>query len=49
MIFNSFFIVLGILNKYPENTTPRKFYIRRNNNEVNSIETGRIVIGHLLP
>ena len=27
----------------------RKFYIRRNNNNVDSIETGRIVIGHLFP
>ena len=26
----------------------RKFYIRRNNNKVNSIEIGRIVIAHLL-
>ena len=26
----------------------RKFYIRRNNNKVDSIETGRIVIAHLL-
>ena len=28
---------------------PRKFYIRRNNNKIDSIETGRIVIAHLLP
>ena len=27
----------------------RKFYIRRNYNKVNSIETERIVIAHLLP
>ena len=27
----------------------RKFYIRRNNNKVDYIETGRIVIAHLLP
>ena len=27
----------------------RKFYIRRNNNKVDSIEIGRIVIAHLLP
>ena len=27
----------------------RKFYIRRNDNKVDSIETGRIVIAHLLP
>ena len=27
----------------------RKFYIRRNNNKVDSIKTGRIVIAHLLP
>ena len=27
----------------------RKFYIRRNNNKVDSIETGRMVIAHLLP
>ena len=27
----------------------RKFYIRRNNNKVDSVETGRIVIAHLLP
>ena len=28
---------------------PRKFDIRRNNNKVDSIETGRIVIVDLLP
>ena len=28
---------------------PRKFYIRSNNNNVDSIEIGRIVIAHLLP
>ena len=28
---------------------PRKFYTRRINNKVDSIETGRIVIAHLLP
>ena len=27
----------------------RKFYITRNNNKVDSTETGRIVIAHLLP
>ena len=27
----------------------RKFYIRRNNNKVHSVETGHIVIAHLLP
>ena len=27
----------------------RTFYIRRSNNNVDSIETGRIVIGHVLP
>ena len=27
----------------------KKFYIRRNNNKVDSIETDRIVIAHLLP
>ena len=27
----------------------RKFYIRKNNNKVDSIETGLIVIAHLLP
>ena len=27
----------------------RKFYVRRNNNKVDSIETRRIVIAHLLP
>ena len=27
---------------------PRKFCIRRNNNKVDSIETGRIVVAHLL-
>ena len=27
----------------------RKFYIRRNNRKVDSIERGRIVIAHLLP
>ena len=26
-----------------------KFYIRSNNNKLNSIEAGRIVIAHLLP
>ena len=29
--------------------SPRKFYIRRNNNKVDSKERGRIVIAHLLP
>ena len=29
--------------------SPRKFYIRRNNNKVDSKETGRIVIAHLIP
>ena len=29
--------------------TARKFYIRRNNIKVDSIETGRIVTAHLLP
>ena len=29
--------------------SPRKFYIRRNNNKVDSKETGRLVIAHLLP
>ena len=28
---------------------PRKFHARRNNNEVNSIEAGRIVIADLPP
>ena len=28
---------------------PRKFYIRRDNNKVDSIETGRIVTDQLLP
>ena len=32
---------------YKVNT--RKFYIRRNSNKVDSIETGRIAIAHLLP
>ena len=27
----------------------RKFYSWRNNNKVDSIETGRIIIAHLLP
>ena len=27
----------------------RKFYVRRNNNKADSIETGRRVIAHLLP
>ena len=27
----------------------RKFFVRRNNNKVDSIETGRIVIAHLFP
>ena len=30
-------------------THARKFYIRRNNNNVDSIETGRIVTAYLLP
>ena len=29
--------------------TPRKFYIRRNNNKVDSIETGHITTADLLP
>ena len=28
---------------------PKKFYIRPNNSKIDSIETGRIVIAHLLP
>ena len=28
---------------------PRKFYIRRNNNKVDSIKKGSIVIAHVLP
>ena len=31
------------------NRCPRKFYIRRNNKKVDSIETRRIVIAHFLP
>ena len=31
------------------NLLSRKFYIRRNNNKVVSVETGRIVSAHLLP
>ena len=27
----------------------KKFYIGRNNNKVDSVETGRIAIAHLLP
>ena len=33
----------------PPIVSTRKFYIRRNNNEVDSIETRRIVIAHFLP
>ena len=29
------------------NVKSKKFYIRRNNSEVDSVETGRIVIAHL--
>ena len=29
--------------------TSRKFYIKKNNSKVDSIETGRIIIAHLLP
>ena len=29
--------------------TARKFYIRKNKNEVISVETGRTVIAHLFP
>ena len=32
-----------------QSVRPWKFYIRRNNNKVNSIETGRIVIADLIP
>ena len=28
---------------------PRKLYIRRNNNKVDSIETGHKIIAHLIP
>ena len=28
---------------------PSKFYVRRNNGKVDSIETGRVVIAHLIP
>ena len=44
-----------LLCKFPEKLhlwlllRSRKFYIRRNNNKVDSIKTGRIVIAHLLP
>ena len=31
------------------NIQPRKFYIRRNNKKVDSIETRRRLIAHLLP
>ena len=34
---------------YSTSPRSRKFCIRRNNNKVDSIETGRIVIAHLLP
>ena len=34
---------------FKEKSTSRKFYIGRNNNKVNSIETGRLVIAHLFP
>ena len=35
--------------KNNQRQNPRKFYIRRNNNKVDTIETGRIVIAYLLP
>ena len=39
-----------VINKNNEYTLhARKFYIRNSNNKVDSIETGRIVIVHLLP
>ena len=39
-----------VINKNNEyNLHARKFYIRNSNNKVDSIETGRIVIVHLLP
>ena len=47
--------ILGAYFSYYENlkiiykTVPRKFFIRKNNNKVNSIETERIVIANLLP
>ena len=33
----------------PDYLSARKFYIRRNNNKIDSIERGRIVITHLFP
>ena len=36
-----------MIEQRPENIV-MKFYIRRNNNKVDSIETSRIVIAHLL-
>ena len=50
---NSYYVMClrPTLNNQLELTslTRRKFYIRRNNNKVDSKETGRLAIAHLLP
>ena len=42
-------LILFFTEDNAEVCSARKFYRRRNNNKVDSIETGRIVIAHLLP
>ena len=44
-----FFIKNGLKLLKEKSLETRKFYIRRNNNKVNSIETERIFIADLLP
>ena len=42
-------LILIFTEDSAEVCTARKFYRRRNNSKVDSIETGRIVIAYLLP
>ena len=44
-----FIVIRGCDVHCPKLVRARKFHIRRNNNKVNSIETGRIEIADLLP
>ena len=44
----TFHNMIILVNPFSTNVSPRKFYIRRNNNIVYSIDIGRIVIAHLI-
>ena len=49
LVISLFFCIHNYLCICSQNLQSRKFYVRRNNNKVDSTETGRIVIAHLLP